>query len=74
MRTARYLAILSIEAVSVPLPPEIGRLAVVREKEEEGEPGNPTPLSLDDPDPSLPSLAGHCKRGEDVASDKEKNA
>ncbi|RRT45845.1 hypothetical protein B296_00049862 [Ensete ventricosum] len=47
--------------------PDYG-LAAAREKEEEGEekvePGDPAPLSLDDLEPSLPSLAGRCRRGE----------
>ncbi|RWW38152.1 hypothetical protein BHE74_00056637 [Ensete ventricosum] len=40
-------------------------LAAAREKEEEeeekGEPEDPTPLSLDDPDQSPPSLVGHYR-------------
>lgn len=31
------------------------------EGEEKGELGDPTLLSLDDPDPSPPSLVGHCR-------------
>ncbi|RRT39773.1 hypothetical protein B296_00058907 [Ensete ventricosum] len=48
-------------------------LAATREKEEEGEkegqekgePGDPVSLFLDDPDPSLPSLVGRRRRGEE---------
>ncbi|RZS21809.1 hypothetical protein BHM03_00054481 [Ensete ventricosum] len=55
--------------------PDYG-LAAAREKEEEGEekvePGDPAPLSLDDLEPSLPSLAGRCRRGEGKKREKKR--
>ncbi|RWW34894.1 hypothetical protein BHE74_00036911 [Ensete ventricosum] len=61
-----YRAVPPIGVVSAPLPPaEEQYHAAAREKEEEGEekgePGDPVQLSLNDPDPLPPSLAGRCR-------------
>ncbi|RWW68350.1 hypothetical protein BHE74_00024121, partial [Ensete ventricosum] len=77
-----HLAVPLIGAVSAPLSPAEGRYQPgYSEGEEKGEPRDPTSLSLDDPDPPLPSLArrhkctsSSCPRrlrgGDEVASSR----